>query len=76
MAAEIRAEKAEAEAERLNTLVREYNIGAASYRAKIERLRKVLKQIADPSYIGNYSDREVVEIYRKWATYALQEQDG
>jgi hypothetical protein len=36
-----------------------------------DRLRGVLGEIADPSYVGNYSDAEVVDIYRKWATYAL-----
>ena len=35
------------------------------------RLEGVLRWIADPSYVGNYSDAEVVEIYRKWAKGAL-----
>ena len=37
----------------------------------IDMLEQALRQIADPSYVGNYSDAEVVEIYRKWALAAL-----
>ena len=36
-----------------------------------DALAVVLRQIADPSYVGNYSAEEVVEIHRKWATDAL-----
>jgi hypothetical protein len=39
--------------------------------SKIAKLHVVLRQIADPSYVGNYSDAEVVAIYRKWAKNAL-----
>ena len=38
---------------------------------EVMALRGVLKVIANPSYVGNYSDAEVVEIYRKWAQSAL-----
>ena len=37
----------------------------------IERLESVLKQIADPSYVGNYDAETVVDIYRSWAKLAL-----
>lgn len=42
-----------------------------AYRIEIKRLTERLTWIADPSYVGNYSDAEVVEIYRKWAKEAL-----
>ena len=32
----------------------------------------VLRVIADDSYVGNYSDEEVIDIYRTWATNALE----
>lgn len=36
-----------------------------------EKCEVVCRQIADPSYTGNYSDEEVVAIYRTWAKNAL-----
>ncbi len=39
--------------------------------AELAALRVTLGQIAEPSYVGNYLDHEVVEIYRKWAQNAL-----
>ena len=41
--------------------------------AIVGRTHTVLRQIADPSYTGNYSPREVVEILRTWACEALNE---
>ncbi len=33
--------------------------------------KRVLAQIADPSYVGNFSDQVVIDIYRTWARNAL-----
>lgn len=53
-------------------------IDLAGARTEIKRLEDevakqltVLRQIADPSYVGSYSAEEVVVIYRKWAARAL-----
>jgi hypothetical protein len=43
----------------------------AALLAEAATLREALGWIADPSYVGNYDDRQVVEIYRKWAVNAL-----
>ena len=37
-----------------------------------ENIRQYLRQIADPSFVGNYDDATVIEIYRKWAKVALE----
>jgi hypothetical protein len=39
--------------------------------ARVTRLEDALRQIVDPSYVGNYDHEQVVEIYRKWASQAL-----
>ncbi len=39
--------------------------------AENQRLREALTWISDPSYVGSYSDAEVVEIHRSWAREAL-----
>ena len=36
------------------------------------QIEVVLQQIADPSFVGNYSDTEVVAIYREWARNVLE----
>ena len=39
-------------------------------RAELAERERALREIADPSYVGNYSPEEVVSIYRKWAAAA------
>ena len=39
--------------------------------AELERVTAALRQIEDPSYVGNYPPEKVVEIYRTWAKNAL-----
>jgi hypothetical protein len=38
---------------------------------RAEKAEAVLEKIVDPSYVGNYSTPQVVEIYRTWARDAL-----
>jgi hypothetical protein len=45
----------------------------AAKQEECDRLRSWLEKIEDPSYVGNYAPLEVVEIYRKWAALAIQE---
>lgn len=40
-------------------------------RARADGLETALREISDPSYVGNYSVEEAVEIYRKFAANAL-----
>lgn len=49
---------------------------AAAVLDHIERLRGVLGEIVDPTYVGSYDDGEVVEIYRKWARHTLEANRG
>jgi hypothetical protein len=39
--------------------------------AENQQLRDALTWISDPTYVGNYSYPEIVEIHRKWARSAL-----
>lgn len=65
-------------AEWLDRQFRMYGLGVSGLRetvlevaAERDRLRRVLGEITDPSYVGNYSEAEVIAIYRKWAANAL-----
>jgi hypothetical protein len=40
--------------------------------AELERVTAALREIEDPSYVGNYSPEKVVSIYRTWAHNALR----
>jgi hypothetical protein len=40
--------------------------------AELERVTAALREIEDPSYVGNYSPEKVVSIYRMWAHNALR----
>ena len=39
--------------------------------ARVRELTEALTWIADPSYVGNYDDAQVIEIHRSWAKNAL-----
>jgi len=42
--------------------------------ARVQELEAALREIRDPSYVGNYDAEAVVRIYRKWASAALAPQ--
>ncbi len=59
--------QAERDAEAKDTLATAAKASRERWKSRAEQAERVLARIADPSYVGNYSDAEVVEIYRKWA---------
>jgi hypothetical protein len=41
-----------------------------------ERCREALEWIADPSYVGNYGEAEVIKVHREWARAVLRSNQG
>lgn len=49
----------------------EHRLVADNVVEDLDNLRKTLRWIEDPSYVGNYDAERIVRIYRQWAAKAL-----